>query len=89
VFNPANKTALLENALLRRFVDSGDYTDCFVTRVHADVSFPDYVEGFYTTAIFKTERLILNRLFTLPSADTDARQLANGNIDNFAAWNVL
>ena len=89
MFTLVDGTPLPENALLRRFVDSGDFTDCFVTRVDADVSFPNYVEAFYTTAIFKTERLILQWLFSLPSSDADARQLANGDLDDFAAWNVL
>jgi len=89
VFTLVKETPLPENALLRRFVDSGDYTDCFAARVDAEVAFSDYVESFYTTAMFKTERLILQWLFSLPSSDSDARQLANGNIDDFAAWKVL
>ena len=80
---------LPENALLQRFVESGDYTDCFVTRVDTDVSFKAYVEAFYTTGVFKTERALLKWLVQRPSTDEQARALANNEIDDFAAWRVL
>ena len=84
------KTAPLpENALLQRFVDSGDHTDCFVTYVDIVVEFETFIEAFYTTSVFKVERLILNWLVSLPSTDSEARQLARAERDAFAAWNML
>lgn len=83
------EATLPESALLRRFVDSGDYTDCFVTRVDTAVTFSAYVEAFYTTAVFKAERFILQWLVSRPSTDDDARAVARGEIDEFAAWRVL
>jgi len=89
MFSSINDCPLPENALLRRFAERGDYTDCFFTRIDASVAFADYVAAFYTTAAFKTERLILHWLFSLPSSDAEASQLARGEVDKFAAWNVL
>lgn len=76
-------------ALLRRFVDSGDYTDCFMTSVEEQVSFPAYAEAFYTTTVFKAERFILRWLASRPSTDADVRALANGQASTFAAWKLL
>lgn len=47
-----------------------------------------FVEAFYTTALFKVERLILAWFVARPSTDLQARQLAEGSTDSFAAWRV-
>ena len=84
------KSAALPNgALLKRFVDSGDYTDCFVTQVDFAAALDAYVEAFYTTTVFKLERAILKWLVSLPSTDIEARQIARAERENFAAWNML
>jgi hypothetical protein len=44
--------------------------------------------AFYTTAVFKLERLILKLAVSRPSTDAQAKQLAAGSIDAFAAWDV-
>jgi hypothetical protein len=81
-------TPLPDNSLLQRFIDSGDYTDCYVTHVGDVVEFPDFVEAFYTTSVFKVERFIL-KLVGYPSTDESARELADGVVNEFAAWRVL
>ena len=81
-------TPLPETALLRRYADDGEYTDCFSTQLPDAVSFPEYVTAFYTTRLFKAERLVLGRLASLPSTDDEAVQLARGTRDTFAAWTV-
>ena len=63
-----------------------EYTDCFVARVSRDVTFPAYVESFYTTRLFKLERWILAWLISSPSSDEEARQLSRNEIQSFAAW---
>ena len=45
------------------------------------------MEAFYTTALLKGERALL-ALAGLPSSDDEARQLAEGTRDAFAAWRV-
>lgn len=76
------------NALLRKYRDSGAYTDCYATEIAARVSHADYVESFYTTFVFKLERLLLRTLVAKPSTDDEARRLARGELDSFAAWTV-
>jgi hypothetical protein len=76
------------DALLRKYVAEGAYADCYTTEIAARVSFADYVEAFYTTAPFKAERLALRWLVGKPSSDADARRLACGEADAFAAWSV-
>lgn len=77
---------LPEEALLHKYVRSGAYTDCYRTEVPGNVTHAQFVGAFYTTAVFKLERVILKLAASKPSSDAQARQLANGTIDKFSAW---
>jgi hypothetical protein len=74
-------------SLLSRYAESGDYTDCYVTDIPGDFSHAEYVAAFYTTWLFRLERLLLT-VVRKPSTDEQARQLAQGERDAFAAWTV-
>ena len=82
------KCDLPANALSQRHRASGDYTDCFCTRIARDVRHPEFVEAFYTTRLFQLERWILARFVALPSTDAEAKALALGERVRFAAWTV-
>jgi hypothetical protein len=86
--SPIQPYALPEHALLGRYAHGGAYTDCYATEVPASVSHAEYVEAFYTTALFKLERLLLAWFVSKPSSDAQARQLAVGELNSFAAWGV-
>lgn len=75
-------------ALLRRYQDQGAFTDCYVVDVPGIIDHARYVEAFYTTPLFKIERFILRWLARKPSSDQQARELAAGRRDRFAAWTV-
>lgn len=77
-----------EGALLNAYLETGAYTDCYVTSVSESVSFAQYVAAFYTTKVFKLERFILKLALSKPSTDEQATQLGDGLLDSFAAWNV-
>lgn len=79
---------LPRTALLQRYAKQGEYTDCFATDIPVRSSLPMFVEAFYTTWLFKIERAILAWLLSLSSTDDEARQIARGERDRFAAWNV-
>jgi hypothetical protein len=80
--------SLPDDALLQAYARTGAYTDCYFTRLPAPVPFADYVTAFYTSWLFKLERIILRIAVSRPSTDADARQLAVGNVDTFAACSV-
>ena len=80
--------ALPDEALLGRYAQNGIYTDCYRTDAPGLVTHAQFVNAFYTTLIFKLERVILKLAVSKPSSDDQARQLANGSIDKFAAWHV-
>lgn len=82
------EAVLPPGALLRRYEGQGGYTDCFVATVPGCVSQAAYVEAFYTTPLFKLERLVLAVLVARPSTDPEARALAKGEAVRFAAWTV-
>ena len=78
-----------ENALLHAYsVTTEAYTDCYSVDINRSVMLSDFVFAFYTTPVFKLERIILKYCAAKPSTDDQARQLADGSIDSFAAWNV-
>jgi len=83
-----HRCELPQEALLCKYQRGGAYADCYVTEVAQQVSHAAFVEAFYTTWLFKVERLLLAWLVAKPATDTQARQLAAGAIDTFAAWNV-
>lgn len=85
---------LPDQALLRRYKntllepDERAHTDCFSIGVTGSVTLEDFVVAFYTTPLFRLERVILKYLARRPSSDEDAVRLADGRKDDFAAWTV-
>ena len=76
------------NALLTKYATAGTYTDCFTTDIARTVSHVEFVAAFYTGRLFKLERLLLRVFLSKPSTDLQARQLAAGELNEFAAWTV-
>ena len=74
-------------ALLKAYAVSGGYTDCFVIETGGRISLARYVEAFYTSWLFRLERLLLT-LAARPSSDRQALELAAGSSSAFAAWEV-
>lgn len=80
--------ALPEHALLRKYARDGAYIDCYTAETERPVSLAEYVEAFYTGAVFKLERLLLAWFVSRPSTDAQAKALAAGGLSDFAAWRV-
>ena len=76
------------DSLLGRYVESGAYVDCYVTELLGAVNHAQFVEAFYTTPLFKLERLLLQLFLCRPSTDAQAKQLAECQLASFAAWSV-
>jgi hypothetical protein len=83
-----HRCELPQGALLGKYEHEGAYADCYVAEVAWRVSHAEYVEAFYTTALFRVERLLLSWLVSKPSTDVEASQLAAGILNSFAAWSV-
>ena len=75
-------------SLLARYRERGAWTDCYVVRLERSVSLAEFVTAFYTTPLFRLERFVLRWLVSRPSTDEQVRQLALGQGDHFAAWQV-
>lgn len=86
--NPIRVYPLPEHALLTKYAACRAYIDCYVTEVPLPVSHAEFVEAFYTTAVFKLERLLLAWFVSRPSTDAQAKLVATGELNSFAAWNV-
>ena len=75
-------------ALLTNCGKTDAYTDCFTTDIPRVVSHAEFVEAFYTGRLFKLERWLLRVFLSRPSTDLQARHLALGELNAFAAWRV-
>ena len=82
------EAALPSGALLGRYQAANSYTDCFVATVPGCIAQAAFIEAFYTTTLFKLERLALAVLLRRPSSDPEVRRLATGQASGFAAWTV-
>jgi hypothetical protein len=93
MFSIARET-LPEDALLKTHRGGvhperwGRYGDCFSVTVDRAASLADFVFAFYTSPLFRIERLMLRALVRAPSSDSDVRRLADGSAATFAAWYV-
>ena len=76
------------SSLLNKYKDGHAFTDCYCIEVDGAVPLAIFVEAFYTTSLFKLERFLLTWLARRPSSDEQARALAAGEADTFAAWHV-
>src|SRR5688500_7969101 len=85
---PVQKCAVPVNTMLDKYSSDGTYLDCYYTQIPGRVSFPEFIFAFYTTPLFKLERFILKLTVAKPSTDIQARQLADGSRNEFAAWKV-
>jgi hypothetical protein len=77
-----------EATLLVAYANAGAFTDCYETTVRGQVGLPELIEAFYTTTLFKVERWLLATAIRRPSTDEQARALAHGTTNVFAAWTV-
>ena len=76
------------NTMLNEYAMNGAYADCYLTEVPGQIPFPEFIFAFYTTPLFRLERLILKLVVSKPSTNIQARQLADSVSERFAAWHV-
>lgn len=86
--NLVHPTSVPEHSLLQRYSDSGAYVDCYTTEFSARASHSQFVEAFYTTPLFRLERLVLGAVASCSSTDAQVKELAHGQRESFAAWQV-
>ena len=76
------------NSFLRTYKDRHGYADCYTVDLPGAFTQEQYVEAFYTSALFKVERSLLRYLAARPATDAEAKQLATGKATSFSAWRV-
>jgi hypothetical protein len=82
------RSDLPPHALLGLYVDKGAYTDCYSMDVAFPAGLDDYLFSFYTSPVFKVERMLLGLVARKPATDQDAQALALGSVARFSAWDV-
>ena len=77
------------DGLLAPYVERpGAYTDCFEVMHPLEADLEAFITAFYTTWLFRLERLALTLPLRHWVRDTEARGLAKGQRSTFAAWRV-
>jgi len=76
-----------DSLLARLATQSGAFADAYHLSFPRPVSLAEFVEAFYTTRLFKGERVLL-ALFGKPSSDAMARAVARGEGQRIAVWTV-
>lgn len=66
----------------------GYYVDGFCVDLASAVSLEAFITAFYTTSLFRAERVVLRLAARAPSTDADVAALAQGRAEQFAAWTV-
>ena len=80
-------TALPEDAFLTRYeMQPHTHTDCFHTRLPKQIPLEDFVNAFFSSWLFRIERLILKLTVKKPATDEDIAKLAKGTSSTMAAW---
>ena len=76
------------DGLLQAYATDGStYTDCFEVMSPLAIPMEEFVQAFYSTWLFKVERLILSGVLRRLITDADVLALADG-ADSFAVWTV-
>ncbi|MEO9819205.1 MAG: hypothetical protein ABJ370_05130 [Paracoccaceae bacterium] len=78
-----------ENRLISPFrAAEAHHTDAFCLEFAGQVDLADFINAFYTSWLFKLERLVLRVFAKAPTSDAQAQALASGDLDTFAVWRV-
>lgn len=75
-------------SLLQTYCAQGAYTDCFTLEVPHQVSQAQFVAAFYTSPLFKVERVLLKWVLGKTSSDKLAIEMSLGSDADFSAWRV-
>jgi hypothetical protein len=66
----------------------GYFTDCYGVELNKIVTLQDFINAFYTTPLFRLERLILALTPKGRMKDVDVSALSSGESDTMAIWQV-
>lgn len=79
--------SLPSDAFLNRYQEQGSYTDCFSVLAQRGINLRELMAAFYTTPLFRSERLILS-VMGIKNSDQQLQDMIDGESDAFAAWAV-
>jgi hypothetical protein len=79
---------LPSDALSASYQEQGAFVDCYYMDIVKDISLEQYIQAFYTTALFKLERSLLSLATFKRTKDEDAVELSLGKTDQYSIWTV-
>ncbi|MBL4799533.1 MAG: hypothetical protein JKY50_19190 [Oleispira sp.] len=81
-------TELPSNALSVIYKEQGAFVDCYYIDIEKDIKLENYIQTFYTTALFKLERSLLSLVTFKRTHDDAAVKLSLGESDTYSIWTV-
>ena len=85
----ARECGVPRDGLLDRYVEHpGAYTDCFEVMHPLEADLEAFITAFYTTWLFRLERLVLSVGLRHWVRDAEVTALAKAQKSTFAAWRV-
>lgn len=83
------ETPLPDGALItQQSQNPGYFTDCYSVEVAVSVDLPALIKAFYTTPLFRLERLVLNLTAKGKMCDADVVALSLAKSDRMSVWRV-
>jgi len=79
---------LPSHALSASYKEQGAFVDCYYIDIAKDVGLDNYIQAFYTTALFKVERSLLSLATFKRTKDDEAVKLSLGESDSYSIWTV-
>ncbi|MEO0665459.1 MAG: hypothetical protein AAFY97_06945 [Pseudomonadota bacterium] len=81
------RSAIPDGSLIARYKGQGNHVDAYVASTARYVDLPTYIAAFFSTSVFRAERLLLS-ISGKQSSDDQVADLAAGRGEHIAAWKV-
>jgi len=79
---------LPDDSFLHDYQKNNNFTDCYKVLIHRNVSGLEFVEAFYTSWLFRLERLIIAIFVLRPSTDKQLLKFLRFQRPTFSAWTI-
>ena len=86
--SPVEAAPVPVSSLLATAPGERDYADCWCCEIAGSAGLSQLIEAFFTCPAFRPERLTLAAIGK-GGSDAEARALAQGETDRFAAWTLV
>ena len=88
IMSRITKSEVPSGALSVVYLKQGAFVDCYYIDIPKKVSLSEYIMAFYTSPLFKVERMILSIATIRFALDGEALELSLGKSEKYSIWTV-